>query len=450
MPPRIAPIYKRLPPGPHHLARGEVSRNQRIRMHGAMVEAVSQCGYEAATVRQVVALAGVSRRSFYEQFANKEACFLATFDMLAGHGMRRMATAYAAAGDALEDRLRAAFRELADLAATRRKGALLVLVEAQTAGPAAQLRLRRATATCERLLSRSFIDSPQASPLPGPVVRAIAGGLHASLSRQAGERGAARSSELAEEMLRWTLLFQTPAAERMARRVTERVVRRLRETDGDGRGARGQVDGEARNGHGAAPASGGDARERLLQNALRLAVLDDYSQLTAPQIAQEANVSIDAFFELFADKSECFLAALDMLAEELLAIAADPGLLSADWPQAVRRVIAELMRFLAGHPLYARTIAQEAFVAGPQATQRNLELAQGIATLLTEGAPGRVPSRLVVEGLAGAIWHTVRCHVAGARIQLLPALSDYLSYVALAPFVGADAAAEMVSEDRAP
>jgi AcrR family transcriptional regulator len=282
------------------------------------------------------------------------------------------------------------------------------------------------------------------------VVRAIAGGLHASLSRQAGERGAARSSELAEEMLRWTLLFQTPAAERMARRVTERVVRRLRETDGDGRGARGRVDGEARNGHGAAPASGGDARERLLQNALRLAVLDDYSQLTAPQIAQEANVSIDAFFELFADKSECFVAALDMLAEELLAIAADPGLLSADWPQAVRRVIAELMRFLAGHPLYARTIAQEAFAAGPQATQRNLELAQGIATLLTEGAPGRVPSRLVVEGLAGAIWHTVRCHVAGARIQLLPALSDYLSYVALAPFVGADAAAEMVSEDRAP
>jgi AcrR family transcriptional regulator len=280
------------------------------------------------------------------------------------------------------------------------------------------------------------------------VVRALAGGLHASLSRQVRELGAADSCELADEMLRWTLMFQTPAAERMARRVTERVVARLRETPATlppGRGAAQAILGRGHDlpaEHGA----GEDARERLLQNALRLAVLDDYSRLTAPQIAHEANVSIDAFFELFADKSECFLAALDMLGEELMAIAADPGLVSSDWPQAVRRAIAELMRFLSSHPLYARTIAQEAFAAGPDAARRNLELASGIATLLTEGAPGRAGSRLVVEGLAGAIWHTVRCQVAGARIQLLPALSDYLSYVALAPFMGADAAAEIVSE----
>jgi TetR/AcrR family transcriptional regulator len=443
-------MYKRLPHGPHHLARSEVIRHQRIRIHGAMVEAVAECGYEAATVRQVVALAGVSRRSFYEQFANKEACFLATFDVLAGRGMRRVGEAYGAAGDALEERLRAAFEQLADLAATWRKATLLWLGEAQVAGPAAQLRLRRATAGCERLLCRSFIESPRASPLPGPVVRAIAGGLHASLSRQVRERSAVRSPDLAEEMLRWTLLFQSPAAERMSRRVTERVVRRLRETPAGAQPGSGRRHGVAAHGRGAGDApAGDDARERLLRNALRLAVLDDYGRLTAPQIAQEANVSIDAFFELFADKSECFLAALDMLADELLAIAADPGLVSSEWPQAVRRVIAELMRFLAAHPLYARTIAQEAFVAGPDAAQRNLELAHGIATLLTEGAPGRVDSRLVVEGLAGAIWHTVRCHVAGARIELLPALSDYLSYVALAPFMGADAAAEMVSEDQA-
>jgi hypothetical protein len=36
--------------------------------------------------------------------------------------------------------------------------------------------------------------------------------------------------------------------------------------------------------------------------------------------------------------------------------------------------------------------------------------------------------------------------VACSRIQLLPALSDYLAYVALAPSIGADAAAEIVSE----
>jgi hypothetical protein len=32
-------------------------------------------------------------------------------------------------------------------------------------------------------------------------------------------------------------------------------------------------------------------------------------------------------------------------------------------------------------------------------------------------------------------------------VQLLPALSDYLSYVVLAPFIGAEAAAEVLHED---
>ena len=45
-----------------------------------MVEAVAGRGYDAVTVRQVIALAGVSRRSFYEQFASKQDCFLSTYD----------------------------------------------------------------------------------------------------------------------------------------------------------------------------------------------------------------------------------------------------------------------------------------------------------------------------------------------------------------------------------
>ena len=94
---RVSPIYKRLPPGPHKMARGEVVRHQRIRVHGAMIEAVAENGYRGTTVRQLIGLAGVSRRSFYELFTNKEHCFLATFDLLAGRGVQRMRGAYAAA-----------------------------------------------------------------------------------------------------------------------------------------------------------------------------------------------------------------------------------------------------------------------------------------------------------------------------------------------------------------
>ena len=240
-------------------------------------------------------------------------------------------------------------------------------------------------------------------------------------------------------MLRWTLLFQTPAAERMAESMAAALTLRMREIS--------SVHGPGLTG--AEPASH-DERTRSMQAVLRLAAQEDYRELSGPQIADEANVSIDGFCELFSGKSECFLAALEMIGDELLSIAADPELISEDWPGAVRRVLAELMGYLAEHPLHARTLTQEAFFAGPEALEHTIELSHSIATLLTEGAPEKAAqTSLATEAIAGAIWHTIRCQVTGGRPQLLTALSDYLAYIVLAPYIGADAAAEILAE-RAP
>jgi AcrR family transcriptional regulator len=431
----ISPLYQRLPPGPHRLDRKAVSRNQRLRVHGAMIEAVADYGYQATTVRHVIGLAGVSRRSFYEQFANKEACFLATFDLIAGGALQRMSRAYATASGGLEQRLRAALAEFAEVACTSRKAAALVLLEASTAGPAGERRLGRAIATCERMLARSFSEAPQATALPAPIVTAIAGGLHGAMSDRVRAGAASKSRELAEEMLRWMLAFQNPAAETMSERIAARLARHMRDAPRERQGRQG------------ARALDGGARERLLQNVLRLAVVDDYKRLTEAQIADEAHVPLEVFFELFANRDACFLAALEMIGEELLAIVADPDRRSADWPCAVRRALAELMRFLAARPLYAQTITRSVFLAGPEAIARNLQLGREIAAGLTAGAPAAAQGRLAVEGLAGAIWHTVRCHVTSERARLLPARADYLAYVALAPCIGAEASAELLSAD---
>ncbi|HEX7609618.1 MAG TPA: TetR/AcrR family transcriptional regulator, partial [Solirubrobacteraceae bacterium] len=178
-----APLYKRLPHGPHRLDRREVALNQRARIHGAMIEAVARSGYEATSVKQVIGLAGVSRRSFYEHFANREACFLATFDVIAGRGIRRVARAYLAAGGDLEERLGAAFAELSAIERADPKAAALVAWEAQGAGEAALARLRSATCACEQLLARGFGEAREAGPLPTPIARGIAGGLQGIITR---------------------------------------------------------------------------------------------------------------------------------------------------------------------------------------------------------------------------------------------------------------------------
>src|SRR4029077_5072943 len=325
-------------------------------------------------------------------------------------------------------------------------------------------RLRRAMSTAEQMLSSSFAHAPDVGLLPPPIGREIVGGIHEAASARLRAGRPEEIPELSEELVQWMLLFHTPAIGRLSERLSARA-RASSIAGAHGRmagslshrwpHANSTLDGWMPPGlravlpagtHGAALASASAApesderlRERLRLSVLNLAVVDDYHELSAPQIAEEAGLPIESFFELFSSKEECFLAALDDLGEELLLIAADPDLVSGDWARAVRRVVGKLMSLLATHPLYAQIIASEAPSACPEALERDCELAHEIATLLTEGAPEPARNKLAVDGVAGAIWHTIRCQVANGQIHLLPALSDYLAYMVLAPFIGADA-----------
>src|SRR5438270_860325 len=69
-----------LPRGRHAAPRAVVRETQRARMLEAMVQAVAEKGYAHVAVADVIERAGVSRKTYYEQFANKEGCFLAAYD----------------------------------------------------------------------------------------------------------------------------------------------------------------------------------------------------------------------------------------------------------------------------------------------------------------------------------------------------------------------------------
>jgi len=79
-----AAVPERLPRGRHNLPIQVVRASQRERLLQAMVECVTNQGYEATTVPQVVATAGVARHSFYALFSDKTDCFIAVCDQVAG------------------------------------------------------------------------------------------------------------------------------------------------------------------------------------------------------------------------------------------------------------------------------------------------------------------------------------------------------------------------------
>lgn len=430
----IAPLYERLPRGPHRLARKDVARHQRLRMHGAMVEAVATNGYAGTSVKQIIGLAGVSRRAFYEQFANKQECFLATFDLIAARSARTASDAYRAASGEPAERLHASLEACTESVQANTKTACLAIVEAQTAGTMGLVHLRRASITFERMLCESFAQDPAEDRLPPPVARAIVGGMHGALSMRLCAGRAGEIPKLSNDLLDWTLLHRAPGVGRIST------------------GARIHVRADSKRAPdklATMPAGRGELRERLQRSVVELAASEGYDQLSPPQIAEHAGVSVEAFHELFGSKEDCFLEAFDRLGAELLAVVARHDQLRSEWLQAVPQVLSELLGMLAKRPVHAQTIACVAPGAGPKAFARNVRLSRELARLLTRGAPYAPSNRLVTDCVAGAIWHTIRCQVASRQIQLLPALVDALAYVVLAAYAGPENAAEVVIERRA-
>jgi AcrR family transcriptional regulator len=444
----IVPIYARLPKGPHSIGATGVARNQRIRMHGGMIEAVTTRGYERTSVRLVIGLAGVSRRVFYEQFSGKEDCFLTTFDLIVKRAAQRLTAAYGTAAGGPEKCLRVALEAVGAELEQNPKALRLVMLDAQTAGAEGVRRLQRITALCESRLS-SVLSEPRrpvastgspreraggrpAGALPLPVVRGIVGGLRRVTSTRLRNGDTVELGTLTEEMLKWSLLFSSPAAAELRPRPCANPP---------------FVDAVALE----AGACGGESsRARLLRSAIELRVREQKpDELSSLRIADGAGLPVEAFIELFPGPDACYLEALDVLGDEVLQVVADPGLVSAEWSAAVCRTVAHVLGYLASSPARLKTLAVKAFEAGPPAIANMEDLTYEIATLLTEGAPRRPRTQIAAEGIAGALSQILACEVLAGRGHRLPVLCEYVSYAVLAPFVGPNEAVQAIVHSRA-
>ena len=133
---------EQLPPGRHGLSRKQVARSQRERILRAIAEAVSEHGYVMTPVAEVLRRAGVSRETFYEQFANKQECFLAAYDASANTLLEAAQEAVLSAPptDDIAKKLERLLARYLEVLAKEPALAHTFLVEVYAAGPAALAR----------------------------------------------------------------------------------------------------------------------------------------------------------------------------------------------------------------------------------------------------------------------------------------------------------------------
>jgi AcrR family transcriptional regulator len=197
-----------LPRGRHAAPREVVRESQRGRMLAAMAGVVGAKGYGAVAVADVIARAGVSRKTFYEHFENKEECFLAAYDA----GVEVMLDAIdsairdAAPGGPLAIARAGTARYLETLAANP-AFARTFLVEVLAAGPRALERRARVHARFADQLAtihratRGGGAGPVAGDPPPHVFRACVGAIHELVTDHVLHCGAETLPSLLDELV---------------------------------------------------------------------------------------------------------------------------------------------------------------------------------------------------------------------------------------------------------
>jgi AcrR family transcriptional regulator len=211
-----------LPAGRHGFSREQVEHNQRERLIAGLAEAVAEHGYAAVTITHITKAARVSRRVFYANFESKEGCFLAAFEVVAGHVRELSTEAVAEEGD-WAHRAIAAARTVLSFFAEEPDLARLCLVESTSAGPAVAARFREAVDDVEPFLALGRAErGSEERELPESTEASVLGALVSLASRCVGAGEAERLPELLPDFADFILAPYLGAAEasRLARAVS--------------------------------------------------------------------------------------------------------------------------------------------------------------------------------------------------------------------------------------
>jgi AcrR family transcriptional regulator len=422
--------YEKLKPGPGRHG-SVVADSQRTRIQAAMVEIVARHGYGSVKVRELVRVAGVSSRAFYERFDSKEDCFLRTHEMVLQGGTRGLISSQADEND-WQQRPRLIYGGFARWMKQEPDAAHLALVDAYAGRSVALEQARRAEATFAGIVGESFARAPDGMEVPALLVEGMMAGI-VGVSRTRLLEGRVAEMGVGGELMDWAMSFPSVSTASLAGLDVGTVWRN------SALKAQAEVDIKE--------IDVGD-RASILSAVAKLAV-DGYSNLTVSRIRIGAGISRKTFNANFDGVEECFLVAVEQRAAEAVANAARAQAAGRTWSGGVYRAISSLCDQIAADPLLAGVCFADDFPVGSKGSRARLRLVTGVAQQLRDSAPLDLrASDLVAEASAGAVWGLFHKHVLRTLIQQRPQIAATLGYLALTPAIGSAAAIVAISDEQ--
>jgi AcrR family transcriptional regulator len=182
-------------------------------------------------------------------------------------------------------------------------------------------------------------------------------------------------------------------------------------------------------------------RERLLNGVVEAVAEHGFNATTIGKITDAAKISRRTFYEYFASKEDCFLAAYEMVDAHVrgsMLAAATP---TEPWPEQVRARLAALLEVLARDLAVARFYLTEPLAAGGEIAARYRDAMQLLAeTIRPQSELSEIDVEVRDQALMGGIATLIARRLNAGEAARLGELLPDLTELALAPYLGRDEA----------
>jgi AcrR family transcriptional regulator len=400
--------------------RSEVVRNQRERLFAAIVAAVSQKGYEATTVADVVELSGVSRSAFYSHFANKAECLAGAAAELIDPTVEALVEVEEKAGGPA--RGEAVLEAFLGLVRLQPAAARVCLVELRAAGPVGEAVGERGFATLAKLADEvggPEGENPRDPELVRVLLRGVAKLIHTRLYREEEDELAA----LAPELWRWLEGVEPPPQPLEAPR---------RHRPLPGISFEGYTPGE-----------------RIARAVAGVLAEKGYLQMSTDDIAARAAISLSTFYAHFVDKRDAVLGALEMSGAQIMALAVPAARRAGDWQEGVRALFEAICAYLAAEPEMAQLVLNGVYGCGPRALARRDRVIDALTEMLAPGFEENPAAPAITgEAAAATAYALVGEQMRREGPRSLPSVVPLATYVTLVGFVGPELACAVANGER--
>jgi AcrR family transcriptional regulator len=174
-----------------------------------------------------------------------------------------------------------------------------------------------------------------------------------------------------------------------------------------------------------------------------------YARMTVAHVVGRARVSRKTFYDVFADREECFVAAFEYAFSRARRVAIEAYERESCWRDGIRSALARLLMLMDEEPALARLCVVETLAAGEKMMERRAQALEELAQAIDQGRSSthaaREPPALTAEGIVGAILTVLHTRLRAEGKEPLTDLHGSLMSMIVLPYLGARAAGRELS-----